>query len=102
MDRTQIISSHPRHLRILSNGTDVSAKFGVDTVKYNADGTAWRTFQDGRKEAGTWRFLDAQQVQLEVSLPQGSTRWLILELHGDVFRKANLDNGVEFIYTAIR
>ena len=99
MDRTQVISKLPRHLKILSNGVDISAKFGVDTVKYNDDGTAWRTFRDGRSEKGTWRFLNKEQTQMEVVLPQGASRWLILELHDDVFRKANLETGAEFIYS---
>ena len=102
MDRTQLISSQPRHLKILRNGTDISAQLGVDTVKYNADGTTWGKFKDGRIENGTWHFLNKEQTQIEVTLPRGTTRWLIIELHDDVFRKANLDSGAEFIYSPVR
>jgi hypothetical protein len=102
MNRTQVISSQPRHVKILENGVDVSAKFGIDQVQYNADGSAWRTFTNGRRETGTWRFLNPEQSQMEVVIPpRPATRWLILELHGDVFRKANLANGMEFIYLPV-
>jgi len=102
MDRIELIAQYPRTAKVLKNGQDISASLGVEAIKYNADGTAWRKFQDGTVESGTWRFLNPEQTQIEVEMPKGTTRWVILELHDDVYRKANIENGVEFIYSPLR
>jgi hypothetical protein len=102
MDRIASISCCVRTVKALRNGEDITASLGVNTVKYEADGTAWRKLTGGSVERGSWRFINKEQTQLEITTKAGKTRWLILELHGDVFRKANIDTGVEFIYSPVK
>jgi hypothetical protein len=98
MDKTTLITRQPFDVRIIANGRDVTANTPVVAVKYNADGTGSRTLRDGRTVAGTWRFLNPSQTQIEVNGPDGTTRWVITELGENLYRKANLDTGVEFIH----
>lgn len=85
-------------VQILANGIDVTAKSPVETVFYDTDGTGTRTLRDGRVMNGRWRFLNSAQTQIEVVGPEGTTRWVIVELTDAVYRKVNIDTGVEFIH----
>lgn len=97
MDRLSLITRQPFEVRVLANGHDVTASALIATAKYNADGTGTRTLRDGTQVSGKWRFLNAQQSQIEVQGPEGSSRWVIIELNDRIYRKANIDTGVEFI-----
>lgn len=97
MDRLSLITGRAFDVRILANGRDVTASSPIATAKYNADGTGTRTLRDGTRVSGHWRFLNAQQTQIEVQGPEGSSRWVIIELNDRIYRKANIDTGVEFI-----
>lgn len=98
MERTALITTHSFNVRIIANGRDVTDKSPVDSVKYNADGSGTRTLRDGRTVLGQWQFINPEQTQIEVSGPEGKSRWVIIELSDKVYRKANIDTGVEFIH----
>lgn len=98
MDRLSLITGRAFDVRILANGRDVTAASPVASVRYNADGSGTRTLRDGTQVTGQWRFLNPQQTQIEVQGPEGVSRWVILELSDSVYRKANLETGVEFIH----
>jgi len=82
----------------VANGRDVTATSPVAFVKYNADGSGTRTLKNGQIVSGSWRFINPQQTQSEVDGPEGISRWVIIELSETIYRKANMDTGVEFIH----
>jgi hypothetical protein len=98
MDRTALITQKSFDVKILANGIDVSDKSPVTQVKYNADGTGMRTLRDGKTMTGSWKFINPQQTQIEVIGPEGTSRWVVMELTDKIYRKANIDTGVEFIH----
>lgn len=98
MDKATLITRQPFDVRIMANGRDVSATSPVVVVQYHADGTGIRTLRNGDVVGGRWRFINPQQTQIEVEGPEGTSRWVIIELSESVYRKANLDSGVEFIH----
>jgi hypothetical protein len=98
MDKSTLITRQPFDVKILANGRDVTATSPVAFVKYNADGTGTRTLKNGQIVSGSWRFINPQQTQIEVNGPEGLSRWVIMELSEAVYRKANMDTGVEFVH----
>lgn len=98
MDRIALITDRPFDVRILANGHDVTSRSPVASVVYRRDGTGSRTLRDGRVVEGRWRFVDAAQLQIEVQGPEGLSRWVVVELSDAVYRKVNVDTGVEFIH----
>lgn len=98
MDKSTLISRQPFDVKIVANGRDVTASQPVALVKYNADGTGTRTLKGGQIISGSWRFINPLQTQIEVNGPEGVSRWVIIELSETVYRKANMDTGVEFIH----
>lgn len=98
MDRTALITSRPFDVKIVANGFDVSAKSPVVSVKYNADGSGTRSLRDGGQIVGRWQFMNPEQTKIEVQGPEGTSRWIIVELNERIYRKVNLDTGVEFIH----
>ena len=98
MDRIALITDRPFDVHILANGHDVTSRSPIASVVYRRDGTGTRTLHDGRTVEGRWRFVDAAQLQIEVEGPEGPSRWVVVELSDVVYRKVNLDTGVEFIH----
>jgi hypothetical protein len=98
MDRTSLITARDYDVRMMLNGADITAKTPIVAVKYNADGTGERTLRDGKVVTGSWRFINTQQTQIEVQGPDGTSRWVIVELSPTMYRKVNIDSGVEFIH----
>lgn len=98
MDKSTLISRQPFDVKVVANGRDVTATSPVAFVKYNADGSGTRTLKSGQIVSGSWRFINPQQTQIEVNGPEGLSRWVIIELSETVYRKANMDTGVEFIH----
>jgi hypothetical protein len=98
MDRTALIAGRTFDVKMIANGIDVTARSPLADVRYNADGTGSRTLRDGRVITGSWRFLNTEQTQVEVQGPEGASRWVIIELNERIYRKANIDTGVEFIH----
>jgi hypothetical protein len=98
MDKSSLITRQPFDVKIVANGRDVTSTSPLALVKYNADGTGTRTLKNGQIVSGSWRFINPQQTQIEVNGPEGSTRWVLIELTETVYRKANMDTGVEFIH----
>ena len=98
MDRTNLITAQPFDVRILSNGRDISEKSPNVQVHYHADGSGSRTLRDGSVVAGRWQFLNPQQTQIEVNGPEGTSRWVVVELSDRIYRKVDIDTGVEFLH----
>lgn len=98
MDRTNLITAQPFDVRILSNGRDISEKSLIVQVHYHADGSGSRTLRDGSVVAGRWQFLNPQQTQIEVNGPEGMSRWVVVELSDRIYRKVDIDTGVEFLH----
>ena len=98
MDRTNLITAQPFDVRILSNGRDISEKSPIVRVQYHADGSGSRTLRDGSVVAGRWQFLNPQQTQIEVNGPEGTSRWVVVELSDRIYRKVDIDTGVEFLH----
>jgi hypothetical protein len=98
MDRTHLITSRPFDVKVMANGVDVTSRSPVISVKYNADGSGTRTLREGKTIDGQWKFLNAAQTQIEVQGPEGASRWVIIELNERIYRKANIDTGVEFVH----
>ncbi len=98
MDRTALITSRPFDVKIVANGIDVTAKSPVLSVKYNADGSGTRTLRNGASISGSWRFTNDEKTKIEVQGPEGTSRWIVVELNERIYRKVNLDTGVEFIH----
>jgi hypothetical protein len=98
MDRTALITQKSFDVKVLANGVDVTAKSPVAQVKYNADGTGTRTLRDGKTVTGSWKYSNPQQTQIEVTGPEGTSRWIVVELSASIYRKVNIDTGVEFIH----
>jgi hypothetical protein len=98
MEKAKMITSKTYSVKILANGLDVSATSPVVSVKYNEDGSGSRFLRDGKSITGQWRFLNPQQTQIEVTGPEGISRWVIVELTDKIYRKVNMDTGVEFIH----
>ena len=98
MDRTNLITAQPFDVRILSNGRDISEKSLLVQVHYHADGSGSRTLRDGSVVAGRWQFLNPQQTQIEVNGPEGMSRWVVVELSDRIYRKVDIDTGVEFLH----
>jgi hypothetical protein len=98
MNRTNLITSQPFDVRILSNGRDISEKSPIVQVQYRADGSGSRTLRDGSVVAGRWQFLNPQQTQIEVNGPEGTSRWVVVELSDRIYRKVDIDTGVEFLH----
>lgn len=95
----RLVTAQPFTVRILAGGVDVTARSPVALVRYLPDGTGWRRLHDGRTVPGHWRFLDETRTLIEVSGPEGLSRWLIVELDAHIYRKIDLETGVEFIHT---
>ena len=98
MDRLAAITRQPFAVKIVANGRDVTATTPIASVKYDADGSGSRTLKDGRRVEGRWKFANPEQTQIEVQGPEGTSRWVIVELSDTIYRKANIDSGVEFIH----
>lgn len=98
MERTSLITSRAFDVKVLANGVDVTSRTPVVSVKYNVDGSGTRTLRDGKTIDGQWKFLNAAQTQIEVQGPEGTSRWVIIELNERIYRKANMDTGVEFVH----
>jgi hypothetical protein len=98
MERTSLITARPFDVKVMANGADVTSRTPVVSVKYNADGSGTRTLRDGKTIDGQWKFLNAAQTQIEVQGPEGTSRWVIIELNERIYRKANMDTGVEFVH----
>lgn len=98
MDRSTLITTQPFDVKIVANGFDVTSKSPVVSVKYNADGSGTRTLRDGSTVNGSWKYMNPEQTKIEVQGPEGISRWIIVELNERIYRKVNLDTGVEFIH----
>jgi hypothetical protein len=98
MERAALITGRPFDVKVMSNGVDVTSKSPIASVKYNADGSGTRTLRDGKSVEGQWKFLNAAQTQIEVQGPEGVSRWVIIELTDRIYRKANIETGVEFVH----
>jgi hypothetical protein len=98
MDRIALITAQPFDVRILANGRDISDKSPVVQVRYHADGSGSRTLRDGSVVSGRWQFLNPQQTQIQVDGPEGRSRWVVVELSDRLYRKVDIDTGVEFIH----
>lgn len=98
MDRNALITSRSFNVKIIANGIDVTARSPVVAVKYNADGSGSRSLRDGGTVTGSWRFLNPEKTQVEVKGPEGVSRWVITELNEHLYRKVNIDTGVEFVH----
>lgn len=98
MDRTDLITRQPFDVTIRANGVDVTARSPLASVQYAKDGTGSRTLRDGRVVTGRWRFSNPERTPIEVEGPDGTTRWVITELTDAIYRKVNIDTGVEFIH----
>jgi hypothetical protein len=98
MDRTALITQKPFNVKVLANGVDVTAHSPVVQVKYNSDGTGTRVLRDGKTITGAWKYANPQQTQIEVTGPEGTSRWVVVELTASSYRKVNIDTGVEFIH----
>ncbi len=98
MDRLLLVTRQPFDVQIVANGEDVTARSPVVGVRYDPDGSGIRVLRDGRTVAGRWQFLNAEKTQVEVHGPEGVSRWVIAELNETVYRKVNVDTGVEFIH----
>jgi hypothetical protein len=94
-----LITATPYTMKAMKDGADISERWPVKAIRYMTDGTATSTLADGREIKSTWT-LDAQAQQLTINTPGvGESRWAILEVTPKVFRKRNVDNGVEAIQT---
>lgn len=102
VDRAALITRQPFNVQIVANGRDVSASSPVVAVRYDADGSGTRTLRDGSLVRGRWRFLNPQQTQIEVEGPEGTSRWVVIQLDDQVYRKANIDTGIEFIHRPVQ
>jgi hypothetical protein len=102
VDRTRLITRQPFTVQIRVNGLDVTASSPVVEVRYEADGGGSRKLRDGALVRGRWRFVNPQQTQIEVEGPEGTSRWVIVELDDHVYRKVNIDTGVEFIHRPVQ
>ena len=100
--RTEHLTSAPYSLRILKDGTDITAAAGITRVQYNRDGSGTRTLADGRVINGSWRFLDAEQKVIETTSPLGTQVWDILELDATRYRKREQKTGIVIEHTPIR
>lgn len=98
MDRTALITNRPFDVKIVSDGIDITSRSPVVSVKYNADGSGTRTLRNGGSVSGSWRFLNDEKTKIEVQGPEGTSRWIVVELNERIYRKVNLDTGVEFIH----
>lgn len=98
MDPATLITRQPFDVEIRVNGVDVSASSPLVEVEYHSDGSGLRKLRDGRQVQGSWRFTDEAHGHIEVLGPEGSSRWVIVELTDTVYRKVNVDTGVEFIH----
>jgi hypothetical protein len=98
MDRLTLITRQTFDVQIVANGVDVTTRSPIATVRYGSDGSGTRTLRDGRSVAGRWRFANPEQTQIEVLGPEGASRWVVVELNENVYRKVNVDTGVEFIH----
>jgi hypothetical protein len=47
--------------------------------------------------AASWKFLNPQRNQIQVDGPEGSSRWVVVELNDRLYRKVDIDTGVEFL-----
>lgn len=101
MDRLSLITGKNFTVTVLMNGVDVTHKLPVARVIYRPDGTGARTLRDGSVVTGQWKFINDAQTQMEVQGPEGVSRWVITELSPSVYRKANIDTGVEFVHTPV-
>lgn len=101
MDRTEAISRNTFSVQLFANGQDITQSLPIASVKYNPDGSGTRTLKNGQTVNGTWRFLNPQQTQVEVSGPDGTTRWVIVEFNERLYRKVNMETGVEFVHRPI-
>lgn len=101
MDRLSLITGKQFNVAVRMNGVDVTQKLPVVSVTYRPDGSGTRTLRDGSLVAGHWKFINDGQTQMEVQGPEGVSRWVITELSDTVYRKANIDTGVEFIHTPV-
>jgi hypothetical protein len=102
VDRTRLITRQPFTVQIRVNGLDVTASSPVAEVRYETDGSGSRKLRDGTLVRGRWRFANPQQTQIEVEGPEGTSRWVIVELDDHVYRKVNVDTGVEFIHRPVQ
>lgn len=97
-DRQHLITRQAFDVKILAGGRDITGTQPIAGAKYNDDGTGERHLKDGRVVAGRWRFLNDAGTQIEVRGPEGASRWVIVELSDHIYRKVNIDTGVEFIH----
>jgi hypothetical protein len=94
-----VITAAPYAMKAMKDGTDISERWPVKAIRYAQDGTAVSTLADGKEIKSTWS-LDAAGRVLAINTPGvGESRWEVLEASAKVFRKRNLDNGVEAIQT---
>jgi hypothetical protein len=98
MDRHTLITRQAFDVQIVANGVDVTTRSPIAAVRYGSDGSGTRTLRDGSTVAGHWRFANPQQTQIEVFGPEGASRWVVVELNENIYRKVNVDTGVEFIH----
>lgn len=101
MTRRALITQHPFSVRAQSNGVDITASLGLESVTYRPDGTGTRQLVNGARVSGHWRFLDDAERRIEVEGPEGTSQWIIVELTPEVYRKVNLATGVELIHVPL-
>ena len=103
MDTLQLITTYPFSVQVLAQGQDITPKFGIKTAKYNADGSGTRELLDGKLISGTWKFLNPEKTEVEVSALGQTTQWQIVELNEAIYRKVLISNpSIEFIQKPIR
>lgn len=100
-DPARLITATAFGVRVIANGVDVTSRSPVTVVRYLPDGQGWRRLRDGRTVTGQWQFLNTERTQIQVQGPEGVSRWVIVELNDRVYRKVNIDTGVEFVHTPV-
>ena len=98
MDRFDHITRSPFSVKITRDGHDITSLAGVREVHYKRDGSGTRTLADGTIVAGTWHFLDAAQTIVETAVAGKRSRFRIVELTDAVYRKVDLETGVEIAH----
>lgn len=97
VDRLKLITRRPFKVQALLNGRDVSASAPFVQAQYEPDGNCIRVTRNGSLVRARWRFANAQQTQVELEGPEGPTRWVIIQIDEHIYRKVDIDSGIEHI-----
>jgi len=101
VDRFKLMTRQPFRVQAVLNGHDAADGNPLVQVQYEPDGNCIRVLRDGSLVRGRWRFANSQQTQVEVEGPEGPTRWVIIQLDEHVYRRADIDTGLELIHRPV-